>query len=161
MVQWIPLAGKLLLLDAEGNMNKFEKDTRVMRDFKELNIHEDDRLRGIVLADPRIDVVTGEEKVYVKWDRTPWRGTNPEEVLTQSLLLEAEGDEKYSKLEAECNEAEKAVAAKLKEAAKLISEAGTIASLVGCDDLTSMYEAVRPLYSAMDSVGWNSSSFTC
>lgn len=161
MVQWIPLVGKLLLLDVEGNMNKFEKDTRVMRDFKKLNIHEDDRLRGVVLADPRVDVITGEEKVYVKWDRTPWRGTNPEEVLTESLLLEADGDTKYSELEAEWNKAEAAVTLKLKEAASLISEAAALAEEVGCDDLTQMYEAVRPLYSAMDSAGWNSSSFSC
>lgn len=153
--------GEALLGIVEDNMNKFEKDTRVMRDFKTLNIHEDDRMRGIVLADPRIDVITGEEKVYVQWDRTPWRGENPEEVVTQTLVLEGEGDAKYSKLEAEWNEAEAAVALKLKEAAKLIGEAGVIASAAGCDDLTHMYEAVRPLYSAMDSVGWNSSSFSC
>lgn len=142
-------------------MIKFEKDVRVMRAFTEYNIHEDVRQCGVILADPRVDVVTGEEKVYVHWDRTPWRGTNPEEVLTRDLLLEADGEVKYSKLEAEWNVAEAEVAVKLREAAKLITEANSIAEKAGCDSLTNMYDAIRPLYSAMDNAGWNTSSFGC
>jgi hypothetical protein len=153
------LVGVVLLGDAEDKMIK--KDVRVMRYFEEYNIHEDVRQRGVVIAEPRVDVVTGEEKVYVKWDETRWRQDNPEELLTSSLVLEADGDEEYNKLEAEWNIAEAEVAAKLKQAADLITEAGDIAGKAGCDSLSNMYDAIRPLYRAMDNAGWNTSSFGC
>lgn len=142
-------------------MIKFEKDLRVMKAFDKYNLHEDIRLRGVVLADPRVDVITGEEKVYVHWDNPQWRQENPEEVLTQSLVLEADGDAKYNKLEAEWNVAETEVTAKLKQAAQLITEAGDIADKAGCDSLANLYDAIRPLYRAMDGAGWNTSSFGC
>lgn len=161
IVQWIVQAGELLLLDAEIKMNKFEKDMRVMKDFEKLNIHEDDRQPGVIIADPRVDPITGEEKVYVQWDSTPWRGTNPEEVLTESLISEADGNAKYSQLETEWNVAEAEVKVLINAAAALIDEASEVASKAGCESLTDMYDSIRPLYRAMDNAGWNTSSFGC
>lgn len=160
-MQWILLAGKRLLLDAEVNMNKFEKDTRVMKVFKKENWRHEQERCGITIADPRVDPVTGEEKVYVQWDLDRYKQPNPEEIVTQNLLLEADGKSKIAKLENEWNNAEVEVKEKLKAAAELISGAAKIADNVGCDSLLDMYDAIRPLYNAMDRAGWNTSSFGC
>jgi hypothetical protein len=160
-MQWTAPAGVLLLLDAEGNMTEFKKDMRVMLDFDKLNQHDETTRRGVILTESRVDALTGEEKVYVKWDHERYRQPNPEEVLTQKLLLEDVGDVKLASLEAEWNEAESKVKENLREAAELINAASEVASQVGCDSLLDMYDAIRPLYSAMDNAGWNTSSFGC
>ena len=64
------------------------------------------------------------------------------------------------RLEKEFAAVESAVAVKLKEAAKLIREAGSIASKAG-KDIQDMYEATSDLERAMDSAGWNTSSWHC
>lgn len=93
-------------------------------------------------------------KVWVKWIEGELTEEDDQEVELKVLSLESE----RSELEKEFKETTKLVKEKMQEAAKLVNEAGR---LVKPRRLERMYEAVRPLVSAMDSNGWRSSSWGC
>jgi hypothetical protein len=75
-------------------------------------------------------------------------------LLEQTLTSEAE------RLEREFAQVETEVAAKLNQAAELVREAGKLADAKGVDIL-EMYDATRGLERAMESAGWNTSSWHC
>jgi hypothetical protein len=160
MAPWMLVAGVLLLLDVKMSII-FKKDMRIMTEFNKLNQHGFPLRRGVLISEPVKDPISGEEKVYVKWDRDRYNHPNPEEKLTKELMREVDGEVKLADLQAEWNEAEAKIKEKLTEAAALIKEASVIGTGVGCDSLLDMYDAIDPLYSAMDSAGWNTSSFGC
>lgn len=66
----------------------------------------------------------------------------------------------YSKLEKEFKAMEKEATKKIKEAAQSLLEANKLANKFNVN-LNDMYDAIRPLLSAMDKAGWNTSSFNC
>jgi hypothetical protein len=118
---------------------------------------------------PIFGVITGvifnsaPAQVVVKWDPPEWdrkRVMDPKIVPAKDLQLEAPLKASWSKMEAEFELLEKQVADKLKEAGKLLREANKIAKKSG-RDLAEMYNAIDPLYSAMDACGWRTSSFSC
>jgi len=154
------LAGEPLLGDVKMSII-FKKDLRVMTEFDKLNQHDETSRRGVLISEPIKDPISGEEKVYVKWDRDRYNHPNPEEKLTKELMPEVDGVVKLADLQAEWNEAEAKIKEKLIEAAALIREASVIGTSVGSGSLLDMYHAIDPLYSAMDSAGWNTSSFGC
>ncbi len=140
--------------------NKFKQGTRVIRYFEKFNINEDVRDYGSTITDPQSDALSGKEKVYVKWDSS-WYRPNPQEVLTENLMLEDEGNKKYALLEEEFTKYEIQINQKMQEAAALICEANVLAEQAGAGSLQELWESTRPLKSAMDSSGWNTSSFNC
>jgi hypothetical protein len=85
---------------------------------------------------------------------------DPAMVKANVLLGETEVKKKYSELEKEYQVAATQVKLKLKEAGKLLREANKIAKKSG-RELAEMYDAIDPLYSAMDACGWRTSSFSC
>lgn len=115
---------------------------------------------GAIAAEPVKDPLTGDLKVYVKWDAT-YLNPSPSEVLVSDIDLEEKVQAKATKLEEEFAAYEKQVVAKMKEAGKLIREANKLAKKAGLDGLNDMYEATGPLYDAMDDAGWRTSSFNC
>lgn len=137
---------------------KFPKDTRVMREFYR---YENSRLlsRGVTTVDSVIDPLSGKEKTLVKWDRNHF-SNQPQEVYTDILILESEGDEKYSKLQKEFEALEEECKKKIEVAAEAIAEADRLASAKGYA-LSSMHEAVGSLIDAMGSAGWSTSSWSC
>lgn len=141
-------------------MTDFKVNDRVVRQWSRYNSDHDNINRGTVIADSRKDPLSGKDRIYVKWDST-WYKPNPEEVLVSSLMLESEADKQLSVLDKEFERMEVEVSDKMRQAASLIREAGELAGKVGVDSLQEMYDAIRPLYQAMDSTGWNSSSFSC
>ena len=118
------------------------------------------------VARPRFGVVTAviadTDKVTVSWDAPEWdpKRVNEEIVSSKDLYLEAALKKAWSKLEADFAVIEQQVADKLKEASKLLREANKIAKKSG-KELSEMYDAIGPLYSAMDACGWRTSSFGC
>lgn len=138
----------------------FTKGSRVMLRVDKYNEYEDDSVRGVVIADPTTDPLTGKGRVYVEWDRNYWRHNKQEELSVDLLVSEEEGDAIIAQLEKEFNELQDKVALKVKEAANLLSEAGAIAESGG-RELSDMHEAIRPLLNAMDNAGWRTSSFNC
>lgn len=95
--------------------------------------------------------------VVVKWDENDFDREEEEEVDPAHLALEADKDQ----LNAEFKAAQKAIEAKMKEAAALVEEAGKMAEQAHARSLQHMYSACRPLISAMDDNGWRSSSWGC
>ena len=133
-------------------MSKFKAEDRVAREITERH----DRLkRGKVLS------VEPNGKLLVEWDELGWRQTSKIERVDESgLVTEAEAEAAHNKLEAEFEALSDKVQEKLEEAAKLIREAGKIAS-DGGESLHDMYEVTEPLINAMDFAGWNTSSWSC
>lgn len=131
---------------------------KVIRGWKKFDRYADNIDKGEVIAAPTKDALTGNPKVYVKWD-SKWCKPNPEEVEVSSLMSQQESDQQYSKLEKEFKELEVIIETKLAEAGKLIREASSCADSFGVE-LNSL-DAIRPLYQAMDACGWNTSSFSC
>lgn len=93
----------------------------------------------------------------VKWEDYLWMD---DPVSIDLLFTHNDADKELSRLEKEFKLVEKEVAVKLKEAAKLLKEANKIAKKTG-NNLSEMYEAIDPLYAAMDQCGWQTSSFGC
>lgn len=131
---------------------------RVVKNWKKFDRYGDNINGGEVLAPPTKDALTGNPKVYVKWDGK-WYKPNPEEVEVSKLMTQEESDAQYSKLEKEFEELESEIEIKLAEAGRLILEANAIADRGGVQ--LSELEAIGPLYQAMDACGWSTSSLSC
>jgi hypothetical protein len=138
-------------------MKTFEVGTRVVlveaSNLDTYNVDEDDTTRGVVKS------IDEAGKLLVKWDDS-WRKPNPEKVLADALITEAEADQILSKLEEEYEVWAAPIRAKIEESAKLLKEAGKLADKQN-QDLAELHDLVGPLISAMRSVGWRTSSLSC
>jgi predicted phage-related endonuclease len=120
--------------------------------------------------------VLPDDKLLIKWDTEHYNQARyekskslygnvtiyePKVMNAEGILPEAEAKKQFSLLEKEYKVVEKKIKNKLKEAAKLITEANSLAEDVNAGSLANMYDAIDPLYAAMDSSGWNTSSFSC
>lgn len=100
--------------------------------------------------------------VWVKWIEGEYLDsldTEEEgmEVDLKILTLESDRDE----IEKEFKGYQQQIKDKMKEAAKLVKEAGALAQKAHARSLESLWEANRPLIDAMDDNGWRSSSWGC
>lgn len=113
---------------------------------------------------PEYGVVTrvvSSGRVFVKWDNEWYNKYHEdEEQETNKLLPEAVHKKEYARLKADYNKLGTEIKAKMKEAAKLVREAGKLASKTN-HELSEMYDEVSPLINAMDASGWRSSSWGC
>jgi len=101
-----------------------------------------------------------ETSVKVKWGvQDYWHSQDTFDA--SKLMHRKEFEQKYSKLETAYKEVEAQVKDKLKEAGKLIKESNKMAKKLGLESLNEMYDAIDPLYQAMDACGWRTSSFSC
>jgi hypothetical protein len=85
----------------------------------------------------------------------------PKIMNSNGILPAKDAEEQFSVLEKEFKKIEKEIKDKLENAAKLIIEADKLASKATDGTLSDMYDAISPLYDAMDKCGWNTSSFSC
>lgn len=116
-----------------------------------------DNIYGVIT-----DVVSG-GKLLVHWDDEDLNNEEPYsgKLSANQLMLESEMKVKLSALEVEFKDVNKQIAQKMKDAAKLLREANKLAKKQGYE-LANMYDAIDPLYSAMEACGWRtSSSFGC
>lgn len=110
-------------------------------------------LLGVIIDKP---ARTG--KIWVAWDESDHTDDGEEQEINIDILtLESE----RSALATEFSAYSKEILHKMKEAAKLVNEAGKLSKKAHASSLKSMFEATRPLVSAMDSNGWRSSSWGC
>lgn len=137
--------------------NKFEVGQRVVlvaaSDLDKYNEYEDDCTRGLVKS------VEKDGKFLVKWDAS-WHQPNPDKHNASELMLETEANKILSKLEAEYEAWAGPIREKMEQAAKLLEEAGKLATKQK-RDLSEMYEITSPLIGAMESIGWRTSSLSC
>lgn len=106
--------------------------------------------------------ILGGGLVAVKWDSFDGFAVSPDmsPIEINKLMFEEEMKKEYASLEAEFSSVEKDITKKMKEAGVLIKEASKLAKKQGFE-LVDMYDAVNPLYDAMDACGWRTSSFFC
>jgi hypothetical protein len=158
---WIVLDGAVLLGDVKMKKKDLVIGARVvpLNDLKNYNPQDSYIDIGIIVTEPVKDALTGNLKVYVKWD--PDGTCDPSEEEVSSLELESVAEPKLSKLDAEFKVYEKAVLAKMKEAGKLIREANKLSKKAGVESLNDMYDSTYPLFNAMDAAGWRTSSLGC
>lgn len=114
---------------------------------------DDDTTRGVVKS------VDAEGKLTCKWDNS-WITPNPSKHTASELMAEAEANKILEKLEAEYEVWAGPIRKKIEESAKLLAEAGELAAKKD-RDLSEMHEIVGPLISAMDDIGWRTSSLSC
>lgn len=133
--------------------------TRVAKAFDRFNQYENDICKGEIIGIGKCPM-TGKPKYAVKWDESWMNGLVPKESYAGDLMFEAEANALWSKLESEFKAVENHIKDKLQVAARAIAEASEIASGAKMD-LSSMWEATRPLMNAMDEVGWRTSSLNC
>ena len=140
-------------------MSKFEVGSRVVdKDHSDLEIYneyEDGVTRGVVVALYKQEP----DKIRVKWDDS-WKKPNPEKIEVARLIAEEEADQILSKLEAEYESWAGPIREKLKAAGELLREADKMAQAKK-RDLTEMHDLVEELTSAMDDIGWRTSSLSC
>ena len=119
-MQWMLLAGAALLGDVKMKKKDLVIGTRVvpLNDLKNYNPQDAYIDVGVTVTEPVKDALTGNLKVYVKWD--PDGLSQPSEEDVSSLELESVAKPKLSKLDAEFKVYEKEILAKMKEAGKLI-----------------------------------------
>lgn len=123
-------------------------------DLETYNEYEDDdTCRGEVLS------VSEEGKLKCKWDQV-WGQPNPSEHTAEELISEKEADKILSNLEKEYEAWAGPIRKKMEEAAKLLEQAGKMADKQG-RELAEMHDIVSPLISAMDDLGWRTSSLSC
>ena len=136
---------------------KFEVGQRVVlvsgSNLETHNEYEDDCTRGVVKS------IDENGKVLVRWDGS-YRKHNPGKHNADELITEVAADEILSKLEAEFEAWAGPIREKLEQAGALLKEADELADKHG-RDLTEMWDLTSPLTSAMDEVGWRTSSLTC
>lgn len=102
-----------------------------------------------------------DDGVTIKWD-----DQNPDPIYdnisfdTKHIMSEDEMKKKYNSLEQDFLALQKEIKIKLKEAATIIKSANTLAKAQGLK-LSDMYDAISPLYSALNASGWRTSSFDC
>ena len=160
-MQWMLLAGAALLGDVKMKKKDLVIGTRVvpLNDLKNYNPQDAYIDVGVTVTEPVKDALTGNLKVYVKWD--PDGLSQPSEEDVSSLELESVAKPKLSKLDAEFKVYEKEILAKMKEAGKLIREANKLSKKAGMESLNDMYDSTYPLFNAMDAAGWRTSSLGC
>lgn len=95
-------------------------------------------------------------KIIVEWDEDKILKSVDE----STLRSKAEIDKSWSSLEEEFFAVSEKIKGKMKEAAKLLTEAHALSKKTG-QDLAGMYDAIGPLLNAMDDCGWRTSSFNC
>lgn len=136
-------------------MNNFKVGDRVIRkdSVQQFNEYENDSICGVVKSLGMNGAIT------VKWD-SEYINPNPQTLDYDKLLTEAEGNEKWSALEAEYEVWAAPIRDKMKEAGALLKEAGLLAKKQK-RDLTELHELTGPLLSAMDNIGWSTSSLSC
>jgi hypothetical protein len=138
-------------------MKKFEVGQRVVwvsrSSLKEWNEYEDDTTRGAVKS------IDEDGKLSVKWDDS-WVTPNPGKHDASELISEVEANKILSKLEKEFEAWAGPIREKMEETAKCLKEAGKLAAKQK-KDLAEMHELTSPLISAMDDIGWRTSSLSC
>jgi hypothetical protein len=138
-------------------MKTFEVGQRVVlvagSNLEEWNEYEDDTTRGAVQS------IEENGSFIVKWDAA-WRKPNPNRHTTNELITEIEADKILSKLEKEFEAWAGPIRKKMEQAAKYLLEAGELASKQK-KDLAELHEIVGPLISAMNDIGWSTSSLSC
>lgn len=85
---------------------------------------------------------------------------NPVKLSADKLITEVEADEILSKLEAEFEAWAGPIREKLKQAGEFLKEADKVANEHG-RELHQMWDIIDPLTSAMEDIGWRTSSLTC
>ena len=131
-------------------------DRVVSREYSDLDAYnefEDDIIRGVVKK------IHESGKLLIKWDCS-WHNKEHAEAMPEDLISEEEANEILAKLEAEYKVWADPIQEKMEEAGKLLREAGKLAAKQK-RDLSEMHELVAPLISAMDSIGWSTSSLSC
>lgn len=125
----------------------------------------DGKIRYTHGAVPSYGVITDlltDGRVIVKWDNK-WMNDSSawsKPINSKNLMAESELKAKYSELEMAFCKVEDEVAEKLKEAGQIILDAQKIAKDGGFN-ITDLYEATSSLENAMESAGWNTSSWHC
>ena len=102
------------------------------------------------------DKPAAEGKVWVEWLEGDCNDEESE-VGVELLALESSKPQ----MEEEFEKAKQIIRNKMEKIAELINEAGELAIDSRAKDLQSMYKECAPLINAMDSNGWNSSSWNC
>lgn len=97
-------------------------------------------------------------RVMVKWDSKYMDSSKS--VDPNRLMFESDLQAKYSELERAFRKVESEVAVKMKEASQMILDAQKIAKAAGFD-LQELHDATSHLENAMDSAGWQTSSWHC
>jgi len=136
-------------------MKNYQAGDRVVlndRSLQQHNEYEDNSVRGVVQE------VKG-DKLLVKWDYS-WHRPNPQEVSVEEVVSEDEANKILSKLEEEYEAWAAPIREKIAAAAELLIEAGDLAGKKKLD-LAGMRQLANPLLSAMDNLGWRTSSFSC
>lgn len=109
----------------------------------------------------KIAEVTEDGKVTkIEWDDEYFNDDLSQAYNIKFLMLEEEMLETVSTLEKEFALCQKEITLKLKEASSIIKSANDLAKKQGFK-LTDMYNAISPLYSALNACGWRTSSFNC
>jgi hypothetical protein len=103
--------------------------------------------------------VLSDGRVMVKWDDA-WKNKNNSPINPQKLCDEEDAKFKRSELEEAFSKVEALVKAELKKAGDIIRNASQIADEAGLD-LQDMEDATSALEGAMESAGWNTSSWSC
>lgn len=139
------------------NDQKFEVGQRVVlvsgSNLDSHNEYGDDVTRGLIKS------IDEEGKILIKWDNS-YNNTNNRKRKASELMLEVDANAILSKLEADFEVWAGPIREKMKQAGALLKEAGKLADKQG-RDLTQMWELTGPLTSAMDEVGWRTSSLSC
>lgn len=113
----------------------------------------DDTIRGVVKG------IHKSGKLLIEWDLS-WRNKEHAEAMPDELISEAEANKILSKLEAEYKAWADPIKEKVEQAAKLLREAGKMASKQK-KELIEMHDLVYPLLGTMDGLGWSTSSLSC
>lgn len=136
---------------------KLEVGSRVVwlnhSNLETYNEYEDDTTRGTV------ESINEHGDLFVKWDDS-WWNAEPKAIQPEDVISEEEADKILSKLEKEYEVWAAPIRKKMESAAKLLREAGELADKQD-KNLSEMHEIVGPLISAMDQIGWRTSSLSC
>ena len=103
--------------------------------------------------------ILSDGRVMVRWDNK-WMNDRSKPVNPQDLVAESEMQERYSELERAFRKLEVDVRDKMTEASKLILDAKKIAKTAGFS-LRDLSEATSILEEAIDTAGWQTSSWHC
>lgn len=114
------------------------------------------------IAGPVSQHPTAGEVVVVEWDNGQIQKVTLRSLLDddESTIKEMELENEQLRLEEEWNETEKKIKDKISKASKLILDASKLAEESG-KTLADMYSIQHELERAMDSAGWNTSSWHC
>ena len=141
-------------------MSKFEVGSRVVDVTRSnLKTHDEYEDGGDVTRGAVVSLVEEGLKAKVKWD-SKWIEPRTSTIEVKNLISEEEANQILSKLEAEYESWAGPIREKLKAAGALLIEANDLA-LAKKRDLTEMHDLVGELTSAMDDIGWRTSSLSC